>query len=169
MKKIAIFLFLCSLLVSCATTPAEPEPEFVYNITSENNSGIASLEATATWKATTFTSKAGIFGFGVTIKNNTDKVLRVVWEKSSVVYNNQSTMPFVSEQKYADASRPMSATVIPGKGSVGKLLFSSSQIQYGGSYLGWTILPINSKEATIILCIQSGDIEDYYSIRVSAI
>jgi hypothetical protein len=170
MKKIS-FLFgtLISLLfLSCASTPSTPPPSFTSDIQSEKNSELATISVTTQWQNAFLFTSAGISGFNVAIKNNTDKIIRVVWEKSSLSYAGQSFTPFITGQKYTNASEPMAATVVPSKGALEKDVFSSEQPYYeSGQYGGWRMNPIIANSVIIVLCIQSGDIEDYYTITVN--
>jgi hypothetical protein len=170
MKKgnILIGILISSLFFSCATTPTTPPPSFKSDIQSEKNSELAIISVTTQWQNAFLFTSAGISGFSVAIKNNTDKIIRIVWEKSSLSYSGQSFTPFITGQKYTNASEPMAATVIPSKGALEKDVFSSEQPYYeSGKYGGWRMNPIIANSVIIVLCVQSGDVEDYYTVTVN--
>lgn len=166
--KLALFAALCMSVMSCATTPPSPPPEFKTEIQSEKGSNIATLEAKAVWQRATLLGQGGISGFSIKFTNNTDRIIRVVWEKSSISYNDGSYTLFISGQKYIEASKPMAPSVIPAKGSMEKDVFSSEQPSFTtGQYGGWSMNPIRTSKAVLVLCIESGDIEEYYTVTIS--
>jgi len=170
MKKgnILIGILISLLCFSCATTPTTPPPSFKSDIQSEKNSELAIISVTTQWQNAFLFTVSGISGFNVAIKNNTDKIIRVVWEKSSLSYSGQSFTPFITGQKYTNASEPMAAIVIPAKGALEKDVFSSEQPYYeSGKYGGWRMNPIIANSVIIVLCVQSGDVEDYYTVTVN--
>jgi hypothetical protein len=170
MKKIIAALFIVASLTSCLSVENTPPPNFTSTITSENDTGLAEIAITTEWQSKSFFAWAeGISGFELNVKNNSDKIIKLVWESSSLSYNGNSYTPFITGQKYIEASRPMNATVIPAKGNFNIDLFSSGQPYYScGTYgSGWMMNPINSPSVIILLCIQSGTAEDYYTITVT--
>lgn len=159
MKRI-IFTFIVTLaFFGCASVPKHT---FDINIKSEKNNIPLFVQAKAIDFGASLVSSGGTGGFQVGIKNNADNVVRIVWAKSSVNYNGNSYVPFIDGQKYITASMPMSPTVIPAGGAIVKQVYSSAQVTPVGRT--WTMKPIESDVVTIILCAESGDIEDYYVI-----
>ncbi len=99
--------------------------------------------------------------------NNTDKIIRIVWEKSSLSYNGGTYVPFVTGQKYINAGEPLAPSVIPAHGYMEKDVFSSGQVYYvSGQYGGWSMRNITASSVTIVICVESADLEDYYTVDV---
>jgi hypothetical protein len=167
MKRLVIGLAITVVvLVSCATTPTVSRNIDV-QIKSETNSGMAEIAVIPTWREKTLFIAEGYSGFHGSFKNTTDKIVRIVWEKSSISYNGSSSTIFLEGQKYINASEPMSPTVIPAKGSVEKDIFSASQPDYvSGKYGGWRMINIPAQDVVIVLCIESGGQEDYYTVSI---
>ena len=168
MKRLAIGLAIFVLMfVSCATTPPVARNIDV-KIKSEANSGLAEISVVPAWHEKTLFSVEGYSGFHGSFKNTTDKIVRIVWEKSSISFNGSSSTIFLEGQKYMNASEPMTPTVIPAKGSVEKDLFSASQPYFmSGKYGGWAMSNIPAQNVTIVLCIESGGQEDYYTVSIT--
>jgi len=159
---------LCLLLLSCVSIPDVPLPTFDVGVTSEKNSGLVEISVTTDWQSQGFLVTEGINGFDISIKNNTDKIVRIVWEKSSLTYNGNSYTPFIEGQKYTNSSEPMAPTVVPAKGQIGKAVFSSGQPYYkSGKYGGWRMRTITASDIVIVLCLESGDIEDYFTATIT--
>ena len=167
MKKVfAVLAVICVsslLLMSCTTLKSNYD--YDVQIQSELESGLVTLNVEPQWGAYYFTQ--GISGFSVQIENNTEKIVKIVWELSSISYGGSSYTLFIEGQKYIDSEVPMAPTVIAGNGLIEKSIFSSAQPKYSsGSYGGWSMRVLDPSDITIILCVQSGDIEDFYTITV---
>jgi hypothetical protein len=163
-------VFLSSFLVSsCGLTPVEvPMPSYGIKTQSEKRLNLAVIEVKPEWVQASLTNNAGIHGLNAVIKNNTNQILRIHWDKSSISYNNSSHTIFLSGQKFIDATKPVPATVIPANGTDSKSLFSSQQPFYAtAGFVGWRIVPIQAKKITLVLCVAAGDREDYYTIEVN--
>jgi len=108
-----------------------------------------------------------ISGFSVLFRNTTNNPVLIVWGKSSLKYNGGAFLPFVEGQRYENFSRPMEATMIPPMGTVRKNIFSSQQpYSESGNHGGWKMRPIATDNVVLVFCVQSRDIEDYYTIAV---
>jgi hypothetical protein len=108
-----------------------------------------------------------ITGFNVVFRNTTNNPVFIVWEKSSLKYGNGTFVPFVQGQEYENFSRPMAAMVIPPNGTMRKYIYSSQQpYKEPGNHGGWKMLPIEADAVVLVFCVQSKDIEDYYTIAV---
>jgi len=168
-RKILLLISLALLVLSCASAPIVPPPKFDVVVNSEKSSGLVDITTLVNWRNGDFFSVEGITGFDISITNKSDKVVRVVWGKSSLSYLGNSYTPFIDGQKYINASEPMSPAVIPAKGQITKSVFSSGQPYYvSGKYGGWNMGSIPSRDVTIVLCVESGSIEDYYTISIKA-
>lgn len=164
MKRTFLLGLLICFIISCETSPNIKQPDYQSSITSEKSSDLVTLFVTADWKPLGWLNNAGLQGFNISILNNTEKIVRISWEKSSILYNGQSSKIVINGQKYIDANNPMSSTVLPGKSKIDQYLLSAAQLKFVER---WNISPIPSDNIVIVLCIQSNDIEDYYTIRVS--
>ncbi len=168
-KAIRVLLLSASLLVTgCSVSPPpSPPPEFVTTVVSEKNSNTAQIDVKPNWEQASLTNNAGISGLSTTIKNNTNKIVRIVWEKSSVSYGGHSHLPFITGQKFINASTPASPTVIPANGSDTKMVFSSDQPFYASAgFVGWRVRTIQANQITLVLCVVADGIEDYYTIEI---
>jgi hypothetical protein len=168
MKKCIFLLASMAMIIlaSCESTPdstrTAPSYEFRTEIVPENNNDLAKIFAKAEWETTGRFRYLGLSGFSVDITNNTDKVIRVIWEKSSVSYSGSSYTPFLDGQKFINASEPMAPTTIPARGVVSKTIYSSGQPRYND---GWEMIPLAPAGTfVIVLCVESGDVENNYTI-----
>ena len=153
MKTTNFIILACSiLLASCAATPpASPQPTYFTTITSEKNSDLAAITIFPIWENASIFNAAGIAGFTINLKNNTNKIARVIWEESSINYNGNSYTLFISGQKYTDASKPMTPTILPALGSMQRDIFSSSQPLFTtGTLGGWRMRTIQAETIEII-------------------
>lgn len=171
MKRFILFVMGFSFLfLSCVTKPNLPAPTFDVSITSENNTELVEINVATDWQSKGIFIDEGINGFDISITNRTDKIIRIVWEKSSLTYYGNSYTPFIEGQKYSNSSEPMAPTVIPANGQIGKSVFSSGQPYYkSGEYGGWRMRTINAPVILIVLCIESGEIEDYFTATIKKI
>ena len=149
------------------TPPASPVP-YEYSVTSEKGSEAMGFDVTWGWQNEgLFVYGTGFKGFSVVFKNNTDKIARIVWERSSITYAGQSYTPFIDGQKYAEASRPMAPTIVPGRGSVEKGVFSAGQPFFESvMFDDWRMRAIPADNVSLIFCVQSSDTEDYYTVTI---
>ena len=107
-------------------------------------------------------------GFHLSVKNKTNSILKINWANSSFNYNGSSYGIFIEGQKYIDQNTPMNPTILPAKGSMSKEIFSSDQVYYlNGQYGGWRMNDIIASSVTIVLCIEQGAGESYYSITTT--
>jgi len=169
-RKIFSILLLsyAFLFFSCVSSPRIASDKFNVAIVAEKDSGLVDIQAEVDWQEPNFIISGGINGFYLAIKNNSDKIVRVVWSKSSLNYFSNSYTPFIEGQKYTNSSEPMAPTVVPAKGKIGKSVFSSAQPYYmSGQYGGWRMQPISALEVVIVVCVESGDMEDYYTITIT--
>jgi hypothetical protein len=170
MKKFSLLLSAISLtlIAGCAAPPpASPPPQFATTITSEKGSDLVKIDITPTWEQASIFNAAGISGFSANFKNNTNKVMRVIWEQSSISYGGNSHTLFITGQKYMEASKPMAPTVVPALGSMNKDIFSSAQpLLATGALGGWRMRTIQADKVEIVLCIAAGDIQDYFTIQI---
>jgi hypothetical protein len=173
-----IFLVVITVFSSCITSIEDlglgPEPEFDIQISSELGSNIADISIDPNWY---FEYRAplgrhypqGVDGFDLTIKNNTEKIIYIVWELSSISYLGKSKTLFIDGQKYSNAEEPMSPTVIAANNEIQKRVYSSEQPYFMsmGSYSSWVTKAIDAPVFTLVLCIRSADIEEFYTIAVT--
>jgi len=103
----------------------------------------------------------------VEFRNTTNSPVFIVWEKSTLKYNNGVFFPFVQGQNYEDFSRPMNSMVIPPNGIVRKYIYSSQQVyrQAGKSGI-WKLRPIEADQVVLEFYVQSRDIVDHYTVEV---
>ena len=165
MKRLSALFLVAALLAGCATMGG-PAPEFQTEIQVQGDPAIAALEISPIWETTLFGS--GIGFFKLTVKNTTGKVIKVVWEKSSISYNSKFYTPFLTGQKFIEAETPMSPSVIPVSGVMTKEMRASGQVYYvSGQYGGWRTQPIQATSLQIVICVESGDIENFYTATIN--
>jgi hypothetical protein len=169
-RNLFFFLVLIGLafaFVGCATM--QQASSFTFDIQYETDSPAVSLSILPSW-GNNLIYGSGFSGFKCTFTNNTDKVVRVIWDQSSINYNGKSYAPFLEGQKYIDAQNPMSSTAIAKSGTLSKNVYSSDQPNYtSGQYGGWSMLPINSTSVELILCIKSDSGEEYITAIIDAV
>jgi hypothetical protein len=170
MKKyffVSIVVALCFIDMGCISSPTAEgtnnPPSITYNskVESDNNSNIAVVAGTANWYTTGRFKNIGLSGFTVSIKNNTDKVIRIIWDKSSITSSIGTENIFLEGQRFINSSQPMPPTSIPAQSNINKDIYSAKQVQYDD---GWEMQPLGPDVYKIILCIQSGEVEDSYTI-----
>jgi hypothetical protein len=108
----------------------------------------------------------GFSYFDIKVKNNTGKILKILWDQSSLFYNSTSHVPFISGQKYSDATKPAPSSIIPNTGDLSVEVFSSSEVFYKSD---WYILPIYEENITLLLCIQVDNKCNYYTIAAQLV
>lgn len=159
----SIFMFF-----ACNSVPSS-SVSFDVDVQYETETPIVTLNVQPTWKSDLFLG-SGFGGFTCTFTNMSEKVVKVVWEESSINYSGSSYVPFVNGQKYADAQTPMSPTAIAKGGTLSKDVYSSSQPYYiSGQYGGWSMNPIEAKSVQLVLMVKSGDKQEYITVTCSAI
>ncbi len=151
------------LLISCTTTSLATDIPYDVAVTSENDSNFVSITAEPIYGSSTilFDNYKGLRGIELSIVNNTDKSVRIIWSESSISYGENSYSIFLEGQKFIDANTPASPTNIPAKGKLVKETFSANQPYYDG---GWTMNLI-SGSPTIILAVESNGTRDYYTVK----
>ncbi len=183
MKKSRIFIALialcCLMLVfsSCNVGGPEPNISLLNPGSSDYNTEILKI-ANVYWNID-HKLLNGDYGFnGITIdfENPTDKTVMIVWEKSSFVFDGQSYPLFITGQKYSQSNEPMPPSAIPPKSFITKTIFASSQVTwkkklisiFGSSEYTWDTNPVYSAnhEIILIMCAQSGDKEDFYTVQI---
>lgn len=182
-KRFFLVGAICSLIfVSCTSFSLQLRPaEFRWSNGSERNSGMVTISVQPTWEKSGpgngngngngngegQNKYDGIRVFSVVFHNNTDRAVQIIWDKSSLRYNGGSYAPFVEGQKYDNPSSYMKATVIPPRGTVKKNIYSSQQQYFDpGKFGGWKMRPILADNAVLVFCVQSWDMEDYYTISI---
>lgn len=106
----------------------------------------------------------GFLCFNVNIKNNSGKIVKIDWEQSSFFFNSTSNVPFISGQKYSDATKTSPPSIIPNSEETSIDVFSSGNVFYKSK---WYILPIFEEKISLVLCIQNGNNQYYYTIKAS--
>lgn len=168
MRNLIVLMFLISC-VGCAQNKwVKPNPGFDVTIDSEKKSRIIDLSIEAVWYSgySDWLTKipAGISGFKMVAKNNKKNIVKIVWEKSSISYLNGSYTIFLAGQKYIDAGKAPTPSLIVANGSINHEIYSSIQPRLE-SY-GWSMDRIKANEVVIILWVESGNEEDYYTVKV---
>ena len=170
MKK-ALFIifsvFAVLTLMSCQSTAITfEEPTIDLQIDGED---VANITVIPSFEGTTglFTN-TGTIGYSVSIENKTDSIIKMVWEKSAVYYEGNSSLPFITGQKYIDSNSPMSPTVIPAHGTNKTGVYSADQVYYvSGKYGGWRMSNLPTFNTKLLLCIESsGGKETYYTFSI---
>lgn len=167
-RLIGLLVIVTSIfVVSCSSTPSS-KVSYDVKIDYDSESPAVSLEVSPTWSNTIYGS--GFGGFFCTFKNNTERVVRIVWDESSLNYNGSTYVPFIEGQKYADAQNPMSPAAITKGGSISKGVYSSNQPHFrSGKYGGWSMMPINASEVQLIFMVRSEKGEEYITATVKSI
>lgn len=169
-NRIVFILFvIVALFVSCASVPS---PGFDVNIIDGKVDGVE-IKASPIWLGdklsfATARYKPGIGLFLVDFNNTSNELIKVLWEESSITYNNSSYTPFLAGQKYADAGNPAAPTIIPKNTSISKEVYSSGQVKYSdGQYgIGWYTTRIDAPNTILIFCIEQAGIKKYITINV---
>ena len=149
MKNIIILLFSV-ILVSSASTPERPEPEFHTSITSDE---AAPVEVSARVIGKNLArGRIGISGISVTITNTSDSVVRVRWEDSSIVYGENTHLVFLSGMKYIDAGKVFPVNAIPPGETLSTTVYSADQIIYHRGY--WYTNAIRQTRTRVLIGIE---------------
>lgn len=176
MKKICLMLtvLVSFLLISCASTPEAAS--YVVDIEYETDSPAVTLQVEVINNGMSggilgrlFSDNSTLNGFRCSFKNNTDKVVRVVWSESSLNYNGTSYVPFIEGQKYVDSNSPMTPAAIPKGGSITKTVFSSNQadLEVNKGKSKWNIQSLDSEEVQLLFMIKSENGEEYITATVT--
>ncbi len=180
MNKRYSVLALCALLLSCATTPDKKIELKLFQgageIQSEEQSQIAqiALGEIVYYDFGEYQDLQGLypnqFGyecFNLAVKNNTEKVLSVIWEKSSVIYSGSTYAPFLPGQKFIDHGKPASPSIIPSGAEIRFQIYSAGQVEYFERLKEWKTNRIYDPNVIIVLCLKSGDTEDIYTVKIT--
>ncbi len=98
--------------------------------------------------------------FRVKIKNETEKIIKLKFDESSITYNDRTSVPFIDGQKYKDAGTIPPTKIIPKGNTSEVLLFAANQISWDND--DWRIAPM-SDDVTVILAVEI-DSKTYYWI-----
>jgi hypothetical protein len=163
MKKILIFVFTIFMVLSCRSTPKNTEPPvFDIVIETQSTSNLVEIEVIPVPQNAPGIGYTGsIDCFDLTVKNNIDDIVSVVWEQSSISYGNTTYTPALGIQRRFEANRPASQMVIPSKGESTVSLFSAGQVVQND------IEPISNNQIVIILGVQYKTELAYYTVTVS--
>jgi hypothetical protein len=137
---------------------SEEFPDIEYEINYGTSNPLINLRAywytgeeySATYRGTI----RGYRYFSVHFENTTNKILKIIWEKSSLVYGGNSFLPFISGQKYINANRPMPPTIVPPNSTIKKTVYSSGQVYYNERYNSWSTHLIPTLDIQIVFCVQ---------------
>lgn len=158
-----IVLLVVIFAVGCASTTSHPAREFQINITPEKELPGVTIAVEPVWHTGLLGS--GFEGFRLSIDNQSDNLIRISWERSSIITGSDSAPLFIEGQKYSDAGKPAPDMAIPSKTLIRKEIFSSTQPQFlTGS--GWFMYPIASATVTLLINVQAAGNEDNYTIKV---
>lgn len=167
--NVLVFLFtaVLALMCSCASSPQKKINDFNIEITSEVSSFNVSVQVLAVnWKSSLLLSE-GIQSVFLQVKNSSNGVARIIWDKSSINYNGSSYAFFLDGMKYIDAGKAPPITVIPKGGSIERLIYSSEQPNYtAGQYGGWSMRPM-AASIQLLLCVEADKTENYFTISIS--
>lgn len=95
----------------------------------------------------------------VTISNNSDEVVEVVWDRSKI----NGASPFL-KGKYIDAGKSQTNDIIAPKDKSTFTIYSSDDVGYaGGWYIDYLDYP-----AKLILCIKKGNSEEFIISEIDA-
>lgn len=178
MKKTLMLagILVAVLTASCTVFSLQIRPSgFIVSGESSRNSGLVTISAQAAWvnespgngHGEALGIKKKISGFYVTITNNTNNAVRIIWSKSAVKYNGGSHSPFIEGQRFEDSSMFMSPSIIPPRGSLRKYIYSTQQrYMEPDKHGGWKMRPIESDDVVLIFCVQSNNVEDYYTVTI---
>lgn len=179
MKK-ALFLagIVLSLLVASCTSFSlliRP-PVFIALSESPGNNRTVTISVQPSWENDGPGNSHGNYGqekkrvssFTVTIRNDTDSAIRVLWNKSALKYNGGSFTPFIDGYDVGNSPGSMSSMIIPPHRSARKTVFSSQQRYIDkGKHDEWKTRPIEADHVVLVFCVQSRDnVEEYYTITI---
>lgn len=166
MKKIFLSVILILLLfVGCTSIEVPFTPNV--KVSSIEGEDVANVSLVSLYGSTIF-GETGTKGYGLFVENKSDAIIKVDWSKSSIFYNNNSSLPFITGQKYIDKNEPMSPSIVPKNGKFDISVYSSDQVYYSiGKYGGWELRLIPTYESTVIICIEHSSGETYYTFDVT--
>lgn len=79
----------------------------------------------------------------IEIYNKTDTSIKILWDESSLIYENESFPVIHSDVKFVDMGKPQIPTLIPPKTKIKDVIVSKNSIKYY-SDSGWGAEPIFS-------------------------
>lgn len=166
MRKL-LFVFVCVLVVfclaSCKSTDSTQYGEPIIDVTVDGED-VAKVTIVPDFNdGGLFTGIVGTKGYSLMVENKTDSIIKIVWEKSAVYYEGNSSLPFITGQKYIDHNSPMSPTIIPPKGKNTTGVYSADQVLY---YKGWFMKNIPTFDTKVIICIEANGKDSYYTFTI---
>jgi hypothetical protein len=167
-KIIPIFVIAFSTMIASCTVlmPQLHLSGVILTGKSEQKTSLVEISVQPRWENPGKGNKK-LTGFYVEFRNTTNNPVFIVWEKSTLKYNNGAFSPFVQGQRYEDFLSPMNAMLIPPRGIVRKYIYSSQQpYREAGKSGNWKLRPIEADQVFLVFCVQSEGIVDYYTIEV---
>ena len=169
MKKNIFILISLILLISCVSTE---KIETKMDITTLNEVPGIELEILAPARhgdsmyQSAHKDTGFIKGFDIQIQNNTNSIVKIVWNNSSITDIDNSHHVFISGQKYIKSNDSIPDQAIPQKGHVKKLVCSADSVSY--SYFGntWVINPMQGYSFVLNICVLINGEEKYITKNI---
>jgi len=161
-----IFFIYAIFSLACATTNSTETP--VFDVSYEYESENPAVSVFISPQIGYYWSEKGFSQFNCYFTNNTNSIIKIVWEGSGIHYGGNSYLLFVDGQKYIEASsNPLPASIIPRNGKLQKAVFSSQQPQFvTGQYGGWRMHPIESNYVEIMFQIDTPTNTEYITAKI---
>jgi len=105
----------------------------------------------------------------LTFYNNTDSVIKIIWDESLFTDNNGELSRLMKEgQKFIKSDEPQLPTVLPGKEKISLLAVPVSHIEYLSS-LGWYVKSISGQptERKIMICYELNNQKKYLQGKIA--
>ena len=179
MKKISEFLLaliVSIMFISCASTNIlDAEYDVQVKI---NGPEVADIAVIPTFSQDNvmvqggfdISNNKGTYSYDIAIKNNTDDVLYVNWEKSAIYYNGISSYVLINNQSYFDRNDPMPSMMVPPRGITYRSVISADQpfyqpqVTFGPT---WLIKVLPTFDTQLVLCVESSQGESFYIFTIT--
>jgi hypothetical protein len=170
-KSVVIVIFLISL-----TTKVFAQIFYRFATSSENNTALVNIKVCQYKNGSVdFDFSKGYADFYIIclFTNLTDRVVRIIWEQSSLI-TDEGSSPFyfgaeywAQPEKLKGPSHPIPPTILAPHQDIFKILTAETKIEYLQGAWKWFVNPLivkNIEDLSFLFCIQSGGLEDYYDV-----
>jgi len=158
--------------LSCVSTGGAVMTLSDFDIQYDRDKSIEGLSIQATnvyWDTTNILGMGNksIKGISIEVNNQTDAIVKILWDESSISYEGKSFPVFLDGMKYINAGQVNAPPTIIAKGQTTRRdVYSSDQPHYtSGQYGGW-YMGLMADEVQLVVCTAKGDEKSYETIAV---
>jgi hypothetical protein len=112
-----------------------------------------------------YISHDGYVGLNITLKNNTNSVMRIIWENSSISDSAGSHGIFLSGQRYATAGNANPPLILPPRDENLTSVYSADCVEFVAN--NWRMNNMSGNSFKLTICYSVDDKEEYISYQIA--